>query len=345
MKGIWFDDVHSYNDLNLVLSKPDIPPATAKENFVDIPGGDGSVDLTEALGEVKFKDRKCSFAFTVFPTDDFEEKKKEVSNLLNGKRCKIRLDKDPNYYWLGRCAVNNYESDKNLHKIVVGATVAPYKYKLDETVVTVDLAQEAHTNLAKTVDLDIKSGTLNQYNTLIAYTSTDCHSYKRLIPGEKYTVSFDVSADSTLTRTYIGEYFFGYDIFHLTPGIRNSFTATFRGVPKDAALLKADQTGTINISNVKVEKGETATGYTPAPEDDGVTIEPITKTITLSNGRKSVCPTIVCTGETTITTETSTFTFGIGTHKNLAFQLVKGEITVDVCGHHTVMFRYQEGDL
>ena len=137
MKGMYFDGVHSYTDLNLVLSNTNIPPAAVKTNYVDIPGGDGSVDLTEALGEVKFKDRECSFTFTVFPQDDFEEKKKHISNLLNGKRCKIKLDKDPGYYWNGRCFINEYASDKNLHKIVVGATVAPYKLKNEVTNVIV----------------------------------------------------------------------------------------------------------------------------------------------------------------------------------------------------------------
>ena len=137
MKGIYFDDIHSYTDLNLVLSGINIPPATVKTTYVDIPGGDGSVDLTEALGEVKFKSRECSFTFTVFPYEDFEEKKKYISNLLNGRRCKIILDKDPEYYWDGRCSIKEYSSNKNLHKLVVGATVAPYKLKTRQTIVTV----------------------------------------------------------------------------------------------------------------------------------------------------------------------------------------------------------------
>ncbi len=137
MHGMLFDNVHTYDDLNLILSQVDIPPAMVKTNFVDIPGGDGSVDLTEALGEVKFYDRECSFTFTVFPYENFEEKKKLISNLLNGKRCRITLDKDPGFYWVGRCSVNEYASDKNLHKIVVGAVVAPYKLKVNVTVATV----------------------------------------------------------------------------------------------------------------------------------------------------------------------------------------------------------------
>lgn len=133
MNGISFDDIHSYYDLNLVLSKVNIPPAKAKTNFVNIPGGNGSVDLTEALGEVKFSDRDCEFTFTAFPGDDFEEKKREISNLLNGKRCKITLDKDPDFYWIGRCFVNKYKSSGMVHTVVVDATVSPYKLKQEET--------------------------------------------------------------------------------------------------------------------------------------------------------------------------------------------------------------------
>ena len=147
MKGIWFDNIHSYADLNLVLSDIKIPPAAVKTTYVDIPGGDGSVDLTEALGEVKFKDRACKFTYTVFPSDDFEEKKKQVSNLLNGKRCKIVVDKDPNYYWEGRCSIDEYSSDKNLHKLVVGATVAPYKLKTNQTTVNVHAGEEVTVSL------------------------------------------------------------------------------------------------------------------------------------------------------------------------------------------------------
>lgn len=147
MKGISFDNYHSYDDFNLILSEVDIPPATAKTTYVDIPGSDGSIDLTEALGEVRFNDRECKFTFTVLPSDNFEQKKTEVSNLLNGKRCKICVDKDPDYYWNGRCFVNEYASDRNLHKIVVGATVAPYKLKHDVTKVIVPAGEDVAVTL------------------------------------------------------------------------------------------------------------------------------------------------------------------------------------------------------
>ncbi len=143
-KGIYFDDIHSFFDLNLILA-PFVPvPAEPKENYIDITGGDGSLDLTEGLGEVRYKDRNFSFTFSVNPSDKmtFDEKVSQVSNALNGKKCKITLDRDPNYYWEGRCIVDKYAQDKNLKQISVKATVRPYKLKQNETVVSVSLTTD-----------------------------------------------------------------------------------------------------------------------------------------------------------------------------------------------------------
>lgn len=143
--GISFDNIHSFYDLNLILSGSEIPPAKPKTTYVDIPGGDGSVDLTEANGEVRFYDRDCKFTFTMNPADDlsetaWEEKKTEVSNALNGTVCKITLDKDADFYYKGRCTVDEYLSDRRLRQIVVTAKVSPYKYKQNETVFKVALS-------------------------------------------------------------------------------------------------------------------------------------------------------------------------------------------------------------
>lgn len=175
MNGIKFDDVHSYDDMNLILSNVNIPPATVKTVYVDIPGGDGSLDLTEALGEAKYNDRECSFTFTVFPHENFEEKKKYVSNLLNGKRCRITLDKDPGYYWDGRCSIDEYASEKNLHQIVVGAIVAPYKLKTNLTTVVVPSGENV-------------SGTLTNGRKRAVPTITTTQGARIIFNGATYNV-------------------------------------------------------------------------------------------------------------------------------------------------------------
>jgi len=142
--GVYFDNIHSFHDLNLILSSVDISPAKPKTTYIDIPGGDGSLDFTEAHGEVKFKDRECSFVFTVNPAEimTFEEKKTQVSNILSGTRRKITLDKDADYYYDARITIDDYLQDRNLKQITITATAKPYKLKQNETVVEVGLTSE-----------------------------------------------------------------------------------------------------------------------------------------------------------------------------------------------------------
>ena len=141
-KGVYFDNIHSYKDLNLILSPFTPTPAQPKTNYIEIPFGEGSLDLTEAHGEVKFNDREFVFTFTVNPSDEmtFDEKLTQVSNALNGRRCRITLDRDSDFYWDGRCIVDQYLQNKRIKQIVIRAIVKPYKMKQEETIVVVDLS-------------------------------------------------------------------------------------------------------------------------------------------------------------------------------------------------------------
>lgn len=143
-QGITFGNVHSYEDLDLILSKSEISPALPKTNYIDIQGGNGSLDMTEATGEVTFYDRDCSFTFTMKPDGDlsdaaFEDKKTEVSNFLAGKSFQITLDKDEDHFYKGRFVVNNYLSDKRIRQIVVTGKLAPFKMKQSKTIIKYDL--------------------------------------------------------------------------------------------------------------------------------------------------------------------------------------------------------------
>ena len=133
MKGIRFGTIHSFDDLHLVLSTMKIPPAKPKTSFIDLPGADGSVDLTEAFGRVKYSNREASFTFTVLPNQDFEQIKRFVCGKINGSKMKILVEKDPDYFWNGRCYVDEYNSDAALNQIVVAAILDPYKLKETET--------------------------------------------------------------------------------------------------------------------------------------------------------------------------------------------------------------------
>lgn len=146
--GIMFGEVHSFHDLNLILAPFVLPPAKPKTNYIAIPGGNGTLDLTEAGGETKFNDRELKFTFSVNPSEKmtFEEKQTQVSNALNGRRFeRITIEKDPDYFFTGRCTVDEHNADKNLRQIVVKATVKPYKMRQIKTVASFDLTNDVQT--------------------------------------------------------------------------------------------------------------------------------------------------------------------------------------------------------
>lgn len=122
-----FGTIDSYSMLGLIQQKVEIGPALPKTSFVDIPGANGSKDLTEALGVgVRYKDRTIKWTFALYPGDDWPAKISEVSNALNGKRMEIKLDGDTMHY-LGRVSVDSHKSDKLLRQITVSAVCEPYK--------------------------------------------------------------------------------------------------------------------------------------------------------------------------------------------------------------------------
>ena len=172
--GVYFGEIHSFYDLNLVLA-PFVPvPAQPKTNYIDLVGGEGSLDLTEVHGEVKFYDRDFTFTFTVHPSDKmtFDEKVTQVSNALNGKKCKITLDRDEGYYWEGRCTVDSYLQDKRLKKIVVKAKVKPYKLKQNKTVSIFALTSTEQTvNIRNGRKSVIPLITCSADNTLVVFGS------------------------------------------------------------------------------------------------------------------------------------------------------------------------------
>lgn len=151
MKGVYFGNIHSYNDLNLILAPFTPTPATPQTNFLKVPGRDGMLDLTEANGEVKFNNREFTFTFTIAPGDEltFDERVSIVSGLLNGQQCKITLERDEDYYWSGRCTVDKYVQNKLIGQIVVKATVAPYKLRQKTTSATITLSPDVQEVILK----------------------------------------------------------------------------------------------------------------------------------------------------------------------------------------------------
>lgn len=146
-KGTDFGGVHSSRDLQLIQQQVDVQPALPKLNIIDIPGADGSVDLSEQpAGRVVYEDRAIEWTFALYPGDDWHTRHRLVAGALSGRLCKITLDDDPDYYYYGRLSVSKYNKDNLLRQITVKAICRPYKLKQQETVVAASLTTN-YTNI------------------------------------------------------------------------------------------------------------------------------------------------------------------------------------------------------
>lgn len=128
--SIIFGDKHTWEDWHLVpTSRPVFNPPTPKTKFVDIPGADYHLDLTEVLtGNVVYNPREGSFEFIVLNGYEvWNELYSKILNYLHGQVFKAILMDEPAYYYEGRFTVNEWKSEPHNSKIVINYTVNPYK--------------------------------------------------------------------------------------------------------------------------------------------------------------------------------------------------------------------------
>lgn len=125
---------NTWDDWHLIpKSRPLVNPPTVKTNVVDIPGGDGALDLSTALsGRPIYKNRTGSWEFIA--ENGFKEWAdlfSEIMTYLHGQKLKAVLEDDPDYYYEGRFSVNEWKSDPYYSLIVIGYDVGPYKKEND----------------------------------------------------------------------------------------------------------------------------------------------------------------------------------------------------------------------
>ncbi len=113
-----------------VMNYARVTPPAVKTNYVDIAGGNSSIDLTEAVGGVAYQDGQVEFKFT-FPDRGGLQAMKDD---LHGRRFdSIVLEREPEYYYQGRVEAVKEERRGSLWELTLAATVFPYKIEVQET--------------------------------------------------------------------------------------------------------------------------------------------------------------------------------------------------------------------
>ena len=136
MKGVKFGNYHSWNDFSLILAQKIIGTPSPKTETIDIPGGDGVLDLTDFFGEVKYNNRNLSFEFsTIVPQSEFMNLFTRVQNALHGQKMQIILDDDAEWQYIGRITVSEWKAEKSVGKLTIDCDCEPFKSRLGDTVI------------------------------------------------------------------------------------------------------------------------------------------------------------------------------------------------------------------
>ena len=142
--SITIGNKNTWDDWHLVsTSRPLVNPPTVKSHYVDIPGGNGSLDLTESIsGRPVYGNRSGSWDFFVVnsgqlvPNSSYGEwytRYTEIMEYLHGKEFHAVLEDDQAYYYQGRFTVEKWNSAKGNSVLSIKYDVNPFKRNVHGT--------------------------------------------------------------------------------------------------------------------------------------------------------------------------------------------------------------------
>lgn len=135
--GVTFDDrIHTERDWGLKLLSVYIPMPDPKTQILDIPGGDGSIDLTEINGRPAYNDRdgvELAFDLMDGSYENWFLKYSQFAAEVHGRKVKMVLDDDPDHYYMVRLKLDGKKSNPVYGQITFSGTAEPFKYDLVAT--------------------------------------------------------------------------------------------------------------------------------------------------------------------------------------------------------------------
>ena len=186
---------HSYIDFGVILTEQNIGLPSPKTYTVNIEGMDGTLDLSECFGEMKYENRTLKFTFELIDKiTDWQAKMIKISSFLHGQKMKITTWSDPNFHYIGRCQIDEYNSNSKLGKIVISCDCEPFKYK--QNITTFNLVEGSNTvqNSRMTVYADL----INEAEITINGKTYNAGAHLRTIKLTSGTNNLNSSGSATL---------------------------------------------------------------------------------------------------------------------------------------------------
>lgn len=128
---------HTYTDYGLYVTNTNpVEPPEVKAEYIEVPGRNGQIDLTEALtGYTVYNNRQIVLELGGRKrSQDWPGFMSNFSNDLHGKSVKVIFDNDPSYYYQGRATVeSDYEKGNEIARFTLTINAEPYKYSNQST--------------------------------------------------------------------------------------------------------------------------------------------------------------------------------------------------------------------
>lgn len=148
-RKIVFGTYDTAADALLTLTGWELSAPEYQSNMVEVPGRDGSLDLSTALtdGEPRYKSRTLAATFETSEGTRLERKERfdTMVNWLDGWRMDIQLPDDDAHYITGRVGVAVAYNDLAHGAVTVTAVCDPWRYFKEEAVVELTAGTEAQT--------------------------------------------------------------------------------------------------------------------------------------------------------------------------------------------------------
>ena len=129
--GATINGYHTLRDFGLVIGNNDIVSSPKpKFNIIDIPGSSKRIDLSETLsGNVEFEGRTLKFEFGIqMHKDKWANTRSRMLNAFHGKKVRIVLDEEPEFYYEGRAEVDGFDRTGTLGTFSMTINANAYKY-------------------------------------------------------------------------------------------------------------------------------------------------------------------------------------------------------------------------
>ncbi len=148
--GVIIGETDTLKSMGLILlADLKIGVPTLKSNIIDIPGADGSVNMSYVIsdGEPRYSNRDITFS--LFKSTDelsFSETFSRLLSLCHGREQTLILPNDRTHYYKGLFSIGE-RSGYNSCTIPVSVSADPYAYKIELTTLEITIPESGKTDV------------------------------------------------------------------------------------------------------------------------------------------------------------------------------------------------------